>query len=641
MDHAPEQNQLPTDDSVINQSIPSITEGLMLSGNKSDPLVEIDSETGPASFGSFNRTSRSGNTPRPNEQLPPFGKLSAGSPGTIELEAGDDNSDGAIEKPTDEKVWKLVLKSRKQSHKHELAELQDAHEDEVKALQVDHHEKIMVVEAEKTELRKRVQELDSSKATLEADLEAKEDTLRRLTGALQNLRQECDELNAQRYRASTESEQTGRSAPSDQVAATLAAIEERKAMQKELDAALNAKQILAKDLADAQCNAVTFEDRVREMSAALDQSPNEVANIRGVIELKDKMYSDLTVTAGELLTALTKLEENSARERKIACRKVAKLTATLENKERVITDLRRSKRHCEDVFAMLPSKVHRDDLINAMEECFQITVQENSFLLTEVERQAVEIDSRDSEIESLKTAVLEAERSLESKTTAGNNFEIALSAKDIDLDTLQMELDSIKADHQVVINQKDESYADAERKIQEAHDTTTELLAMGRDERQNWLLKSKDDKIVALEKKCEKLSSFYQRLNRRLQTRASVSAENAEAASLSEAKSKKTLAKLKEVQDKMENQQEEFRERLGLPASINLIDVLAMEKALGEAQLRIQELEAEQGVGLNRTAESSEPDNDHLYSNSDDNEQLKSDNEYDGQESNDDDVSFF
>lgn len=561
--------------------------------------------------------------------MPPFGQASAESPGIIELAAGDDNSEGAIEKPTDEKVWKLVLKSRKQSHKHELAELQDAHEDEVKALKVDHHQKIMVVEAEKTELRKRAQELESSKATLEADLEAKKDTLRRLTGVSQNLQQECDKLKAQRYRGSTESEQTARSALSDQVAATLAAIEERKAMQKELDAALNAKHILAKELADAQCNALAFEDRVREMSTALGQSPNEVANIRGVIELKDKMYSDLTMTAGELFTALTKLEESITQERKIACRKVAKLTATLEKKETVITDLRRSKRHYQDVLAMLRSKFHRDDLINAMEEYFQITVQDNSFLLAEVECQAVEIDSRDSEILLLTTALLKAERSLESKRTACNEFEIDLCAKDIDLVILQIELDSIKTDHQVVINQKDELYVDAERKIQEAHDTTAELTAMGRDERRNWLLRSKDDKIVALEKKYEILSSSYQRLNRRLQTRASVSAENAEAASLSEAMSKKTLAKLKEVQDKMENQQEEFRERLGLPASINITDVLAMKKALGEAQLRIQELETEQGVGLSLAAESSGADGDHLYSNNN------------GQESDDDDVSFF
>lgn len=53
------------------------------------------------------------------------------------------------------------------------------------------------------------------------------------------------------------------------------------------------------------------------------QAPNEIANISGVIELKDKMFSDLEQWAGACFTALTTLTDKSDEEKNIPRREKA------------------------------------------------------------------------------------------------------------------------------------------------------------------------------------------------------------------------------------------------------------------------------------------------------------------------------
>lgn len=602
--------------------------------NRATPCRDLEASTG--SFVTFKGTSQSSQTPQQNDHLPASGPVPPGNPETTELQDKDDKPDGASTKSANTKFWKLLLKSRKQSYKNELADLRDAHKDEIKALNLDHREKIMVLEAEKLAHQKTVQELESSNATMQVKLEEKDVIIYQLVGTSQTLQQKYDELKEHYDCASTGSELTDTSALNHQIAATLAAIEERNAVQKELDSAINANRALEADLAIAQNHAQSFELRVRELWEALEQSPNEVANIKGVIELKNKMFSDLEKRAGECFNLLTSLQEKSVQEKKTASQEIAALKAKLRRKEILVAGLQRSKNkfqhQSEVVFAMLLSKVYRDNLINAMEEYFQITIQDNSFLQTEVERQAGEIASCDLKIVLLETAVHEAERSLEEKRKAVSEVELALNTKDVELVMVQMELNSINIDHQADIDRKDELLADTNRRLRETSDEKAELMTKESHAREQWFLKSKDDKIKALEKKCRKLSSSNQRLERDLQTQIDISDANCEATNLSEAELEETRVKLKAVEGQIEQQQEQVREWLGLPTSINVADVIAMKKALGEAQSRIQELESDRQVGQDLAAElpdTLEVDDDDLYGNSDEDRNVKDEEEND------------
>lgn len=528
-----------------------------------------DCKTGSSSLGSSKGTSKFSHTLQQNEQLPPVGQVPLENPEMTELQAENDDSDGTSTKSAYERVSKPVLEARKRSPKDELASLQDAHQDEVKALKVDHHEQIMVVEAEKEALRERVQELEARRANIEANLEQ-----------------------------------------TNQTPATLIPIGDLEAVQGERDSALIAKRNLTTELVNTQVQAVTLQRQVIELSKALEKSPNEVANISGVVELKDRMFSDLEMRAGECFTALTALEETSAHQKEISSREIASLKAKLEEKENIVAGLLKSKnifqRQSEEVFEFLLSKVHGYDLMDAMENHFRITLRDNSFLQAEVERRDGEISRRDLKIKSLETAAGEAGRSLEALTKAGNEARLALSAKDIELGALSMELDLLKTDHQSAIELKDGQLANAHWRLRKAYDETVELMAKTRNEREHWIIKSKDDKIAALEKKCQELHLSNRQMDERLHAQVHLSEMNASAANEEEARSADALMELKEAQAQIEILEEQLRGRLGLPASINVGQVLAMKQELDEARWRLQELE-------NHAAESSGADNQYTY----------------------------
>lgn len=189
-----------------------------------------------------------------------------------------------------------------QSHKHDLADLEEYHEFKVKAIKAEHLEEIQAAEAKILALQQRVEDLESYKSTTKVDLEAREVTVQHLLAGSQSLQESNDKLKEQCDLLSTESEQLQRSA--------LAEIEERTEVQQGLEEAFNAKDALARDLARAQNQARYFEHRMIGLTHALGETPNEVANMSGVIDQKGKMFSDLEMRAGECFTALTKLEEH-------------------------------------------------------------------------------------------------------------------------------------------------------------------------------------------------------------------------------------------------------------------------------------------------------------------------------------------
>ena len=366
---------------------------------------------------------------------------------------------------------------------------------------------------------------------------------------------------------------------------------------------MESNRVLATNLAAAHQNAVTFQRRARELSSALEKTPNEVADIRGVVELKDKTFSDLEQRAGECFSALTAMEGLRAEEQKVATREIASLKAQLGKSEIRVRNLRNSKkdfqRQCEGILAMLQGKVHKDDLMNAMDEYFQVAVQDNSFLQAEVERQTGEISSSDMKIVSLETAVHEAEKSLEAKTKACEEARHAVSTKDAELCVVQIELDGINYDHQLAMDEKDEQLASLHRRLEQAQSRNTELMANGQDER----LKFQDDKIQSMEKKYQDLSSSHQDLEHELEIATQVGVDNAKAAIESQHESDEILALLKAAHAQIDHQREEIQGLRGLPSSIDVAQVLAMRTALADAEAKVQELEREKGAERNGASE--------------------------------------
>lgn len=435
----------------------------------------------------------------------------------------------------------------------ELPPLDGGHEAEVKATKA-HNDNLI------QSLRNRIKELESFKATMEVELDSEQDKVKELVAVSQNLQKANDTLEQECSRISKELEESNRSAIEYRTSATFAADEERKMAQQRLEVACNANRAVSTRLATAQNHAMFCEHRMIELSQAMAKTPFEVANMSGVIEAKDQMFSDLEKRAGECFTALTTLEEKTDEERTIAQSETAALRAELTANQKTIADLRKStessKQQCEAILAMLVSKVRRDDLINAMNDYFQIAIQDNAILKAEIIRQASALSSQTRKAKLLEIALREAARSLKKETETSSELKLVLSTKDVELGALQIELDSIRADHQSIIEEKEGKVADAEWRMAEAYDATVELMTKTRGERERFFIQGKDKKIAALERKCQEQASSFDRLELYVWIQADVSAQNAFDAI-------NTRAELKEAQRKLAAAQEQLRGRAG------------------------------------------------------------------------------
>ncbi|MCJ1469997.1 hypothetical protein MMC07_008642 [Pseudocyphellaria aurata] len=491
-------------------------------------------------------------------------------------------------------TWNLVVKARKRQYRDDLDDLQYSHGVEMKALKTAHRREILTLKSKNLALQKKVQELQSGQAILEANLEAKETTMQQVIGASQTLQESFDSWKARCDRGPMESDRIDPRIHHQQLPTSHPDWNDT---QAELENSRHANQTLSKGLADTQVLAATFEQRLREMSD-VDRSKTSTAVAEmGVSEAEDHRYQTLAFRAGQCLTALTESEKERAREKEIAAGEIAFLKAELVKKEATISHVSRSRNKfqhkCADVLAMLHFRVFKDDLITAMEACFQTAMDDNSFLKTEVERLDSEISSRDLSIRSLKTAVDGAKISLDAKTNAADELVRALSTKETELGALQMELDSLKSELQDAIKEKDKRLADTDERIQTARESVLALMEMDRDERETNFLRSKDDQIAALEQRCGELARALENCELHYRLQSELSAENAGQALLRTEELKDAQAQLQAAEAQIQAQQNQFRGRMGLPTSISMSTVLEMKKELGDARLRIQELEGD------------------------------------------------
>lgn len=131
------------------------------------------------------------------------------------------------------------------------------------------------------------------------------------------------------------------------------------------------------------------------MNYTLEQQPGKHADVDCEIELRDHRYSDLEVKAGACLTAMSELEKKCLEGHKSDCAEVADLKTRLQKQDAEIASLKASKgifqRHSEEVIEKLAGRVLPSNLFDAMNEYFQLVIEDNELLKRKVEEQLVEI----------------------------------------------------------------------------------------------------------------------------------------------------------------------------------------------------------------------------------------------------------
>lgn len=461
-----------------------------------------------------------------------------------------DQGDGLDQPTTDfaiNKKWREIVRSQANNHAKKMADIRENHDAEIEAVRKGHKEAIDTADSCKTMLERRIEALVQAQAKFDKDSEAKDIMLQNVANTCQALQDNFDDLNTKHEAVlldqsrivgtlqeknarllgvilsmqAKEEASTHETNPPNQIEATLSGVEARKDMEQQLKDALKSKGILAKGLADAQRQSVYLGGRVRQLRRALEQSPNEVANIKGVIELKDRMFYDLERKASEYFIALMESKENSSKAKQLAEKETASLKAQIDHNQICISALEDSKstlqRHWEDVRGIFQKKVLQSDFNRAMNDFYQLAIDDNTFLKAEVKRQASQISCKDLRIMSLQVMVQDIEKSLHAREETGEELRLATCSKDAEIWRLQIRLDEITLEHQDTCAGKDYQIADLSERLQRCFNRTLGMAEASRDDRERSFIRKKEDEIQALEGRCRDLMAdkddLYEQLN--------------------------------------------------------------------------------------------------------------------------------
>lgn len=534
------------------------------------------------------------------------------------------NLDARVEQlqtPVDESgQWEEAFRSQEQNHANELEDLREDYEVELIAVRDAHAQVVDAASSFKSLAERRVHDLTSEKVDLKKELEAKEMVLQSTVAASQNLQQNLDKLkdthdasledhsrivdmlqqeNAQLLGVISsmqgkEQEQFRHRTSIEHIEASLPVFEEQQEMKEKLQKAQEDNNTLATGLAAAQHQALFFQERAYDLTHVIESSPNEFANIRGVIELKDQMFSDLEERAGACFDALTELKKKSDEEKKLAGKEIALLKENLAKSQRSNAALQESKNifqgHCENVYTMLQKKIFKTDFTEALSHYFQIATQDNAILKNEVQRQASEISRDDFKIVSLETEIRHVKKTLQEKEKSGSELEIAARSKEAEIGRLELRLDDIARAFKESSDEKDAQITNLGEKLQDQFDVTLE---QSRDDRERGFLQSREDEITKLREMCQRLTDANQQLEWQLESQAQNCADNAGYACLIEQTAEEYKRKWEEVENETRTAQKQIRDELGIPDSVRVPSVMGQKLELDEKRLEIEVLEEE------------------------------------------------
>ena len=537
---------------------------------------------------------------------------------TTHAQGQGENSYRASTKSNSDKAREEVVRSQEQAYENALADLREDHEAGMEALREQHEKAIEAAKSSKVFLQRRIKDLILGKSCFKQELEAKETILQDTIATCEDLRKKLDKLKEERDSSlidhtgmsalqeenaqllvaisSLQAKETTEDRSAGQVQATSFKLEGQKEIEDRLQEALTAKAILATRLSEAQQEVVYYNKRADELNFALQLSPNEVSNIKGVIELKDKMFSDLEERARECFNNFTELKKSSGADKALADKEIVTLQNKLDKSEKCVATLQDSKTSFQDNCERLYESWQKQDFVELNEATVayhELVTQENILLKAENQRQAHEISSNDLKILALEAGVRLVEKSLQMKEKMERELEVAMQTKDAEIGRLQWNVEHDVHTYQESITRKDAELANLGERLQNSYNETHHMLELSVGEREREFLESKQNRLCMLEGLCQELFARNQNLERHMESQAIVSGQNAEAACIYEYDANTYRVQLEAMEDQAKAEKERVREELGLPDSVRVPTVVEQKLALDEKRLEIELLEEE------------------------------------------------
>lgn len=508
-------------------------------------------------------------------------------------DSGHDDSGLVGIESASERTWNLLFESRQQRYEIEMANLKDEHQEKVTTLRSEHEEEVQgliskhqdetkAANSRKLLLQKRVKHLTQEKATLGGDLESNVVTMRQAISAAKESEAKYEEMKA-KYAAIDElrqknEEQTGIISSLElekarEATAKIALVEKQQELETKLKVASEVHQTLSAGLAKNQVIASQFRVRNIQLYAALDTTPQELANVRGVIELKDQMLSDAEKRAKDCFDALTELRESSDHDKALAAREIARLEEKLMTSERSNAILQESKsgyqRSTEEVFAMLNEKIFQTELTAAMESHLKVVVSDNENLESLAILQHDTISDLDNKLVSLEAEITEFQKTSAAKDQCVAELENQARVDNLELARLRLEVDALPLEMRSSMDRKiariqslREEVERLEQALQKVSDEREEILKAGLDERA--LVHTNLQK-----QEFQRLTSDNEKLKDDLSWSEGVAGQNASQILLLDLEKAKAEGIIKNLQGQL-------NEQLGLPATTGVAELVLL-----------------------------------------------------------------
>lgn len=381
----------------------------------------------------------------------------------------EDNSDLLS---TNDRSWKEVVATMEQLHEVELMDLRE----DMEALESKHQEEILAANSKKLVLQKRVKKLLQQKSE---DNALREENIR-LSNLVASLVSRNEELNAVLQSTQDQNEQ----------------------LECQLLESEDKNRLVAGNLQRAIQEAEVYRYRAYQLEYALEQQLGKYADVDREIQLRDQRYSDLELRAMDCLTAMTELEKKCFEGHEAACAEATDLKARLGKQDVEIELLKASKatfqHQSEEVFAMLAGRVLPSNLFDAMNEYYQLVIQDNGILTKKIEDQMVEISSHRNTAKLLcyDNRCLKTQQLLDQKIQS--ELEDKIRAQDVELGRLEFEIGCVTAEHLQDIEVKDSVITNLKATI-DNHSREADSLARATDVGDiRQLVQTKNRQIVGL-----------------------------------------------------------------------------------------------------------------------------------------------
>lgn len=389
----------------------------------------------------------------------------------------------------DDSVWEKAMAEKHTSHENVLAKLREDYEVQIKDLQKElksaitaksaihkHRAKLVVANQGIQEQKKH---LETQYSAVQEQLAAKDETLQHVVAEHQALqgRFELSEVELkERQQVLAATARFREMVPSLEIRlkqheiALKETLSEKERLQEYLYSAQQVNISLLAKVVSVETEAEERYDRMQELASYLEGKPLGTAEMNRIIEYKDHMHAQLEKRVDKSRDTLEELQKKSKHDRNLANAELSSLKDRLRKQSNVLDSLRAGKEALQhantSLLDVLKRPVKESELLQIMDEHFQVTKQDNFCLTSMVQKQLTENSDAYAQIAVLERMVIENESAnLESQEQLCK-LQDEKASNDIEIGRLEMEVDVLPRDQRLALEAKDAVICQLERKVE-------------------------------------------------------------------------------------------------------------------------------------------------------------------------------